>query len=77
MKSRFLDSFSFSKENAESLKKIRIIQPNLIHVQSIPKSLTNVETLKAKRYFGQYGIIKDIILPKNYMKIIKKVIQYI
>ena len=66
MKSRIWDSFSFSKENAESLKKIRIIQPNLIHVQSIPKSLTNVETLKAKRYFGQYGKIKDITL---YIKI--------
>ena len=49
MKSRFLDSFSFSKKEAKSLKKIRIIQPNLIHVQSIPKSLTNVETLKSKR----------------------------
>ena len=62
MKSRFLNSFSFSKEEAESLKKIRIIKPNLIHVQSIPKSLTNVETLKTKRYFGQYGTIKDIAL---------------
>ena len=62
MKSRFLNSFSFSKEEAESLKKIRIIKPNLIHVQSIPKSLTNIETLKTKRYFGQYGTIKDIAL---------------
>ena len=62
MKSRFLNSFSFSKEEVESLKKIRIIKPNLIHVQSIPKSLTNVETLKTKRYFGQYGTIKDIAL---------------
>ena len=65
MKSRFLDLFSFSKKEIESLKKIRIIQPNLIHVQSIPKSLTNVETLKAKRYFGQYGTIKDIVLSKK------------
>ena len=62
MKSRFLNSFSFSKKEVESLKKIRIIKPNLIHVQSIPKSLTNVETLKTKRYFGQYGTIKDIAL---------------
>ena len=66
MKSRFLDSFSFSKKEIESLKKIRIIQPNLIHVKGIPKSLTNVETLKTKRYFGQYGTIKDITL---YIKI--------
>ena len=62
MKSRFLDLFSFSKKEAKSLKKIRIIQPNLIHVKGIPKSLTNVETLKGKKYFGQYGTIKDIVL---------------
>ena len=66
MKSRFLDSFSFSKKEIESLKKIRIIQPNLIHVKGIPKSLANIETLKTKRYFGQYGTIKDITL---YIKI--------
>ena len=62
MKSRFLDSFNFSKKEVELLKKIRIIKRNLIHVQNIPKSLTNVETLKTKRYFGQYGTIKDIVL---------------
>jgi len=62
MKSRFLDSFNFSKKEVELLKKIRIIKRNLIHVQNIPKSLTNVETLKTKRYFGQYGTIKDITL---------------
>ena len=65
MKSRFLNSFSFGKKQAEYLKKLRIIKPNLIHVQSIPKSLSNIETLKTKRYFGQYGTIKDIVLSKK------------
>ena len=52
MKSRFLDSFNFSKKEVELLKKIRIIKR--IHVQNIPKSLTNVETLKTKRYYIIY-----------------------
>ena len=56
---RFINSLIFSKEKAESLKKLRIIQKNLIHVQGIPRSLANV---RKKSYFGQYGIIKDIML---------------
>ena len=62
MKSRFIDSVIFTREKAESLKKLRIIKQNLIRVQGIPRSLTNVRTLKKKSYFGQYGIIKDIML---------------
>ena len=62
MQSRFINSLIFSKEKAESLKKLRIIQKNLIHVQGIPRSLANVGTLRKKGYFGQYGIIKDIML---------------
>ena len=62
MQSRFINSLIFSKEKAESLKKLRIIQKNLIHVQGIPRSLANVGTLRKKSYFGQYGIIKDIML---------------
>ena len=62
MQSRFLNIFPFTKKQAESLKKLRIIQTNKIHVQGIPRCLINIETLKAKRYFGQYGAIKDISL---------------
>ena len=65
MKSRFIDSFSFSKKQADSLKKLRIIKTNLIHIQSIPKTLSNIETLKSKRYFGQYGKIKNLVLSKK------------
>ena len=57
MKSRFIDSVIFTREKAESLKKLRIIKQNLIHVQGIPRSLANVGTLRKKSYFGQYGII--------------------
>ena len=62
MQSRFLNIFPFTKKQAESLKKLRIIQTNKIHVQGIPRCLINIETLKTKRYFGQYGAIKDISL---------------
>ena len=59
MQSRFLNTFPFTKKQEESLKKLRIIQTNKIHVQG---SLININTLKTKRYFGQYGTIKDITL---------------
>ena len=65
MESRFFSPITFTKEKAESLKKLRIIQPNLIHVQGIPKSIANIGTLKSKKYFGQYGKIKSFILSKK------------
>ncbi len=65
MKSRFFNSIFFSKEKAESLKKLRIIQQNLIHVQGLPKSLNNKTLLKSSEYFGQYGTIKNVILSKK------------
>ena len=81
MKSRFLGSIFFSKEKAESLKKLRIIKQNLIHVQGFPKSLAKIGTLKSKKYFGQYGKIIDIILstkinPENKKEIYSIYITY-
>ena len=51
MQSRFLNTFPFTKKQEESLKKLRIIQTNNIHVQGIPRCLINIDTLKTKRYF--------------------------
>ena len=62
MKSRFLSLFPFNKEKAESLKKLRIIKQNLIHVQGLPKSFVNIKKLKSERFFGQYGTIQNSIL---------------
>jgi len=60
--SRFLNSVFFTKERAESLKKIRIINTNLIHVQGLPKYLAKNNILKSPEYFGQYGAIKNLII---------------
>ena len=66
MTSRFLDSFFFTKEKAESLKQVRIIKTNLIHVHGLPKNLVSKDLLKSPEYFGQYGkIIKIIINQKE------------
>ena len=65
MQSRFINSLIFSKEKAESLKKLRIIQKNLIHVQGIPRSLANVGTLRKKSYFGQYIMLSIKISDEN------------
>jgi hypothetical protein len=81
MESRFFGSNNFNKEKAESLKKLRIIQQNIIRVQGIPKSLANIGTLKSKKYFGQYGKIKNFILstkinPENNKEIYSIYITY-
>ena len=47
MTSKFLDSILLTKEKAESLKNIRIIKKNLIHVHGFPKSLAKSNTLKS------------------------------
>ena len=65
MQRRFLSSINFTKEEAESFKKLRIIKQNLIHVQGLPKNLANTEVLKSKEYFGQYGTITNIILSRK------------
>ena len=65
MKNRILDSILFKKEKAESLKNIRIIKTNLVHVHGFPKSFAESSILKSPEYFGQYGtIVKTIISSK-------------
>ena len=66
MKRSNLNSVIFTKEQAEKLSKIRIIQKNLIHVHGFPKTIAKTEKLKTSEYFGQYGkIIKAMIVYKN------------
>jgi hypothetical protein len=81
MQSRFLNKFIISKEKALSLKKLRIIKQNLVHIQGLSKSLLNIEKLKSKEYFGQYGKIVNIVLsqktnPENNKKIYSVYITY-
>ena len=65
MQSRLLGLFITSIENKESLKKLRIIKQNLIHIHGLPKNLVNIENLKSNEYFGQYGTIKNVVLSKK------------
>ena len=62
MNSRFLGQIIFTKEEAQSLSKIRIIKKNLVHVHGFPQSLANVEKLNQMEYFGQYGKIEKTLL---------------
>ena len=66
MKKSNPNSLIFTKEQAEELSKIRIIQKNLIHVHGFPKTIAKTEKLKTSEYFGQYGnIIKAMIVYKK------------
>ena len=60
MMSRFVNSIFFM-----SLRKIRIVKTNLIHVQGFPKSLAKDDILKSPEYFGQYGTIESLILSEK------------
>ena len=63
--SRFINSIFFTKEKSISLQKIRIVKTNLIHVQGFPKSLAKIDILKSPEYFGQYGLIVNLILSEK------------
>ena len=81
MTSRFLGRIFFTKEEAISLSKIRIIQKNLVHVHGFPPSLANVEKLNQPEYFGQYGDIQKTLLyqkinPKTQKKTFSVYITY-
>ncbi len=65
MQSGFLNTIFFSKEKSEFLKKLRIIQPNLVHVQGLPENLVNKNLLESTEYFGQYGTILKLIISKK------------
>jgi len=60
--SRFLGNIIFSKEEAYSLSKIRIIKKNLVHVHGFPQSLANSYKLCQPEFFGQYGKISKTLL---------------
>ena len=62
MTSRFLGQIIFTKKEAMSLSKIRIIKKNLVHVHGFPPSLANIEKLNQSEYFGQYGTIQKTLL---------------
>ena len=66
MKSSNSNTIIFTKEQAEKLSKIRILQKNLINVHGFPRTLAKTEKLKTNEYFGQYGkIIKGMIVCKK------------
>ena len=63
--SRFLGMLFFTKEEASSLSKIRIIKKNLVHVHGFPPSLANTDKLCLPEYFGQYGKIEKTLLTQK------------
>ena len=65
MNSKFLGTLFFTKNEALTLSKIRIIKKNLVHVHGFPSSLANIEILGQPEYFGQYGKIKKTLLTQK------------
>ena len=56
------------KKNTKMLNKCKILQRNVIFITGIPKDIENEELLKSSSYFGQYGVIKNIIINKTIIK---------
>ena len=56
---------NFTKIQASNLSQCRIIQKRLVHFQNFPDYLYNKQILSLYQYFGQYGVIKKIILIKK------------
>ena len=62
----------FTEEDREQLSKLRIIQKNLVHFQGFPDYLLNSELLQMNEYFGQFGIIKKIVVSTKEEELTKK-----
>ena len=62
----------FTDEEREQLSKLRIIQKNLVHFQGFPDYLLNSELLQMNEYFGQFGIIKKIVVSTKEEELTKK-----
>ena len=65
MNSKFLGILFFTKNEALTLSKIRIIKKNLVHAHGFPTSLANIEILEQPEYFGQYGKIQKTLLTQK------------
>ena len=65
MNSKFLGILFFTKNEALTLSKIRIIKKNLVHAHGFPSSLANIEILEQPEYFGQYGKIQKTLLTQK------------
>lgn len=81
MNSKFLGTLFFTKNEALTLSKIRIIKKNLVHAHGFPPSLANIELLGLPEYFGQYGKIQKTLLtqktnPENNKKTFSAYITY-
>lgn len=62
----------FTEKDREQLSKLRIIQKNLVHFQGFPDYLLNSELLQMNEYFGQFGIIKKIVVSTKEEELTKK-----
>ena len=65
-KINFEPKYHFTKEQAQKLSKLRIIQKNLVHLQGFPDSFNDENILLNKSKLGQFGkILKLILVSKN------------
>lgn len=51
---------------------MRIIQKNLVYIIGLAPSITEENTIRSQQLFGQYGVIKKVIL-NNSPQLIEKV----
>eukprot|EP01084_Bolivina_argentea_P242773 407172_1 len=56
----FYDNLSF-----EQLKNLRIIQSNIVYLVGLTKQLCNEQILQSNEWFGKFGDIENVSLPKN------------
>lgn len=56
---------SFEKQSSlerEDIRRLRVIQRNLVYVSGFPESLLKESVLKSFSFFGQYGEIKSLVV---------------
>ena len=59
---RYLKHNLISETESKEFSKQRVIQKNLVHFQGFPDRLYNKKILASEEFFGQYGLITQIIL---------------
>ncbi|XP_026385818.1 general negative regulator of transcription subunit 4-like isoform X2 [Papaver somniferum] len=55
-----------SSDGRKNLSSVRVIQrKNLVYIIGIPSSLADEDLLQHKEYFGQYGKVMKVSMPRN------------
>jgi hypothetical protein len=65
LQSKNINSFNIKNFQQENIPKLKILKRNLVYIIGLPKNISEEKILLSKKFLGQYGEIKKLIINKE------------